>query len=188
MASAGPGYWLAAVPAITYDLPGMREARHSPSQRLARPVIRIGLITASPMVALLSLLLVFQPIARFVIPSVAALDPLHEHLIIGGDAQMARTGLGWHQHSVLGPHSHPITGSVFEPLGQERAQVISYTSNVATELSSYFGMMVIELLAPIGGIPAVPLLLLLPLGLAAMAFTLGPGQAPPAPPPKRLAR
>ena len=138
----------------------------------------------STMVALLSLLLVFQLGAQFVNPTVAALDPYHEHVILGGDAQMARTALGWHQHSVPEPHSHPITGSVFAPLGQARTQIISYTSNVATELPSYYGMILSEILAPNRGIPAFPVLLLLPLGLAAMAFTLTPGFPPPAPPPK----
>jgi hypothetical protein len=136
---------------------------------------------------LLIVFLSIQLLGLVLSPAVVAHGPDHEHLIIGGDAQMARTALSWHQHSVFEPHSHPITGSVFEPLGQDRTQVISYTSNVATELSSYFGMIVSEILAPNGGIPAVPLFLLLPLGLAAMAFTLRPALAPPAPPPKHSA-
>jgi hypothetical protein len=136
------------------------------------------------LIAMLSVLLVVQLSGQFLAPSVVSLVPYHEHLIIGGDPQIAQTALGWHQHSLVEPHSHPITGSVFEPLGQDRPQIISYISNVATELSSTFGMMVTEILAPNGGIPTAPQFLLLPLGLAAMAFALRPGLPPPAPPPK----
>ena len=172
------------MPAITYHLPDMQEVRYPPRPRLARLLIAGGPSAPSAMIALLSLLLVFQQLASFVSPSAAALGPLHEHLILGGDARSAQAGLGWHQHSNFEPHSHPITGSIFELLAHDRVQIISYTSNVATEISSYFGMFVSELLAPSGGIPSIPLCLLLPLGLAVIAFTIGPGLRPPAPPPK----
>jgi len=162
----------------------MREGRLAPSQGLARWVIATRPSPPSRMIGVLSLLLVFQLIAQFVSPSVAALDPYHEHLIIGGSAQFAPTALGWHQHSIHQAHSHPITGSVLEPLGQDDPQVISSSSNLATELSSYFGMLISGILAPHGGLPTIPLYLLLPLGLTAMALTLRPGLPPPAPPPK----
>lgn len=162
----------------------MRARKVLPRQRPSRPVLATRLSLPSPIVAILSVLLVVQLFGQFLAGSVAALDPYHEHLILGGDPQLARTALAWHQHSLVEPHSHPITGSVFEATDEREVQVISFASNAARLLSSTFGMVVNEILAPSNGNPTVPLFLLLPLGLAALALALGPGLAPPAPPPK----
>ncbi len=184
LASAGPEYWLAATPAIKYDFPNMRARKVLLQQVLSRPALATRPSQPSPRVAILSLLLVIHLSGRFL---TGAPEPTHEHLILGGDAQLARTALAWHQHTLVEPHSHPITGSVFEATDGRDSQVISYASNAASLISSYFSLIVTEILTPNGGTAVVPLFLVLSLGLATLTLSLSPGLAPHAPPPKPLA-
>jgi len=169
---------------MKYDLRLMQIRQAVARTQLAWPGRGTRACSPSRIYELLFVFLSIQLIGLFLSPAVVGLDPSHEHLIIGSGPQNGLTALGSHKHSVLEPHSHPVTGSVFGSLGQDRPQIFSYINKAATLLPSYFGMVVPEILAPSGAIPTVPLFLLLPLGLAALALALSPGLAPPAPPPR----
>lgn len=162
----------------------MRVRREVASAHLALPDRGTRASSPFPIHELLFVFFSLQLLGQVFSPAFVALDPYHEHLFIGRGPQVGLSTLGRHQHALLEPHSHPITGSVLELSARHRPQVISQVSSAATQISSYFGTLVSEIMAPGGSIPAIPLLLLLPLGLAAMLFTPGSGQAPPAPPPK----
>ena len=162
----------------------MRVRREVASTHLALPARGTRASSPFPLHELLLVFFSIQLLGQVFSPAFVALDPYHEHLFIGRGPQVGLSTLGRHQHALLEPHSHPITGSVLELSGRPRPQMIPHVSNTATQISSYFGVFVSEIMAPGGSIPAIPLFLLLPLGLAAMLLTLGPGMAPPALPPK----
>ena len=188
MTSASLEGCLAAEFPIKYDLPLMPLHRELPSAQLALPTRGTQACLPSPIHELLLVFLSIQLLGRFLSTAFVALDPYHEHLFIGRGRQDGLTAPGWHQHTLREPHSHSITGSVLEPPGRQGPQVISYVSNTLTQISSYFGALANEIMAPGGSIPAILPSLLLSLGLVSMAFTLRPSLPPPAPPPKPSAR